>query len=333
MIRIVKAGDCRIAAFNARPAFPEEAEKAAFAQTLAPYGNGTPEEILEALRRDLDAMKRFSDEEAAIDARKEAAEATFSLQRNRLALLLAPYPIGSLSYRQLYRELNTQSALLAEAKRQLEADSRALSDFRAQTGFDGQEQAREELPYLEEGPILSAIDELTSAIAAKDKEAAFLDEKACLLQIRIEEKAALTEALAEEEATYSALEAARKLLSEAKESLSTRYLSGMEQSFSTRMAHLDPEALPYHFDTELSLSAEKEGARRQMELFSACESDLALFCARIALVDTIFKKEMPVLILDDPFVNLDEENLTRANALLATLAEEMQILYFACRKA
>ena len=31
MIRIVKAGDCRIAAFNARPAFPEEAEKAAFA--------------------------------------------------------------------------------------------------------------------------------------------------------------------------------------------------------------------------------------------------------------------------------------------------------------
>lgn len=31
MIRIVKAGDCRIAAFNARPAFPEEAEKAALA--------------------------------------------------------------------------------------------------------------------------------------------------------------------------------------------------------------------------------------------------------------------------------------------------------------
>ena len=29
MIRIVKTGDCRIAKFNARPAFPEEAEKAA----------------------------------------------------------------------------------------------------------------------------------------------------------------------------------------------------------------------------------------------------------------------------------------------------------------
>ena len=34
MIRIVKAGDRRIEKFNARPAFPEEAEKAA-AQVLA----------------------------------------------------------------------------------------------------------------------------------------------------------------------------------------------------------------------------------------------------------------------------------------------------------
>ena len=30
MIRIVKADDPRVAKFNARPAFPEEAEKAAF---------------------------------------------------------------------------------------------------------------------------------------------------------------------------------------------------------------------------------------------------------------------------------------------------------------
>ena len=36
MIRIVKTGDRRIAKFNARPAFPEEAEKAA-ASALAEY--------------------------------------------------------------------------------------------------------------------------------------------------------------------------------------------------------------------------------------------------------------------------------------------------------
>ena len=159
-----------------------------------------------------------------------------------------------------------------------------------------------------------------------------MEERAFYAEIRREEKKQLIEALAEEEATYSALEAARKLLSEAKESLSTRYLSGMEQSFSTRMAHLDPEALPYHFDTELSLSAEKEGARRQTDLLSTGEADLALFCARIALVDTVFKKEPPLLILDDPFVNLDKDNLARAHALLAALGEEMQILYFVCRE-
>ena len=128
------------------------------------------------------------------------------------------------------------------------------------------------------------------------------------------------------------MEEARRFLTDAKEALSTRYLSGMEESFRTRMEALSSSPVAYHFDTELSLSAEKDGARRQTELLSAGEADLALFCARIALVDTIFTREAPVLILDDPFVNLDGENLARAHTLLESLSRDMQILYFVCRE-
>ena len=45
MIRIVQVGDGRIAKFNARPAFPEEAEKAAA-------------EVLAAIRKDGDRAVR-----------------------------------------------------------------------------------------------------------------------------------------------------------------------------------------------------------------------------------------------------------------------------------
>ena len=40
--------------------------------------------------------------------------------------------------------------------------------------------------------------------------------------------------------------------------------------------------------------------------------------------------EAPFLLLDDPFVNLDEEHLSAARALLDRLAKELQILYFVC---
>ncbi len=310
---------------------------AEFASTLAPYGEGFFEEVLEAMGQDLAVLESIEAEEKGIKEKRERAEAVFSTEKKRLALLVEPYPISNLSYRQLLSELRTKRALLDEVRRQLTEGREALTAFCEQKGFYGEaampDTPQEELALLDEAPVLLTIEELTAAIAAKDKEATFLEDKAFYTEIHKEEKKRLAEALAEEESTYRALEAARELLTAAKESLSTRYLSGMEESFANRMAALSTDTLPYHFDTELSLSAEKEGARRPTDLLSTGEADLALFAARIALVDTIFKKEAPVLILDDPFVNLDKENLARANALLQALAKEMQILYFVCREA
>jgi uncharacterized protein YhaN len=55
---------------------------------------------------------------------------------------------------------------------------------------------------------------------------------------------------------------------------------------------------------------------------------------RLALVDALYAgKETPILILDDPFVNLDEKNMARALKLLRQKAEEGQILYLVCHSA
>lgn len=54
------------------------------------------------------------------------------------------------------------------------------------------------------------------------------------------------------------------------------------------------------------------------------------FCMRLALVDTLFEKEQPFLILDDPFVNLDEKRLEKALELLNVMAANKQIIYFVC---
>lgn len=58
-----------------------------------------------------------------------------------------------------------------------------------------------------------------------------------------------------------------------------------------------------------------------------------MLCMHLALVDTLFGEETPCLILDDPFVNLDDEHTQRALSILTTLAKTHQILYLVCNSS
>ena len=44
----------------------------------------------------------------------------------------------------------------------------------------------------------------------------------------------------------------------------------------------------------------------------------------------MYQGERPVLIMDDPFVNLDDRNMVGAVRLMSLLEEKYQIIYFTC---
>ena len=56
-------------------------------------------------------------------------------------------------------------------------------------------------------------------------------------------------------------------------------------------------------------------------------------CMRFALVDAMYPTEKPFLILDDPFVNLDDEKLSHGKQLLIALEKEYQAIYFTCHES
>ncbi len=58
--------------------------------------------------------------------------------------------------------------------------------------------------------------------------------------------------------------------------------------------------------------------------------DMLSLCTRFALVSAMFEGEQPCIILDDPFVNLDEIRLDNAMRFLKTLGEHKQLIYFTC---
>ena len=61
--------------------------------------------------------------------------------------------------------------------------------------------------------------------------------------------------------------------------------------------------------------------------------DLIHICMRFGLIEALFKNETPFVILDDPFVNLDEGKTSKALEVLNEFAKKYQVIYFVCNSS
>lgn len=133
-------------------------------------------------------------------------------------------------------------------------------------------------------------------------------------------------------ADYTTVSNTQKLLEEAKIGLSTRYLGGMQESFGRFLSVLFSDDTPESvMDPGFTVSLRKGGKTRPVEGFSRGWRDAVQLCVRLSLTEALYAEgEKPLLILDDPFVNFDEERLAAAKQLLAVLSGSYQIVYMVC---
>ena len=118
---------------------------------------------------------------------------------------------------------------------------------------------------------------------------------------------------------------------QAREALSERYMGTVQSRFLGYMNRITGQAREQIFVTpELEVTMERLGEPRSMEYFSAGQTDIVTLCMRLALVDALFEDTTPLVILDDPFVNLDDGSLKQALTVLQELARDHQILYLVC---
>ena len=136
----------------------------------------------------------------------------------------------------------------------------------------------------------------------------------------------------EKQAEYEILQKTQQLLSQAKECLNANYSDPMKEGFEKYVTMLDSK-LNLAIDTDLQVSVDDGGKYHESAALSEGYKDLVNFCSRMALIDALFKNEKPPIILNDPFVNLDDDKVPRALQLIKDMAKEKQVLYFACHKS
>ena len=120
----------------------------------------------------------------------------------------------------------------------------------------------------------------------------------------------------------------------AEKSLKDRYVAPIKERFSYYA-----EALERVLDEKISMDSdyrvkfERGGEERSERHLSAGERSLCALCLRLALIDNMYEAEQPFIVMDDPFVHLDEVHLKRVADLMQALTKGRQIIYFCCHES
>lgn len=150
-------------------------------------------------------------------------------------------------------------------------------------------------------------------------------------KIRLEELKNLQD---EEQQKYKHILKVQEYLTKAKESITNRYSAPILDSFRTYYEMITSDSTEkFYIDANTNITVDEQGKQREINTLSSGYKDLIGICLRVALVDAMYKEEAPVLIMDDPFTNLDDEKLKAAKKFLEHVAEKYQVIYFTCSEA
>lgn len=286
---------------------------------------------LALLERDLWNYTNLRKKQADTRMRRAEAEQRMTQLRLNLTGIFAKYRLPEADVRKAIRTLRKMRTEQDSLNRALvQAQSRA-EQFRMEQGLTGERPAvlSESLTALQQTldsdrERLAGIDR---EIAACEAETEHLGEKQALLLRKKEEFSVGQE-------RYQLLKKTEDFLIQAEQNLKDRYVLPVRERFDFYAAQVFTGPQPrLSLSSDFSLLLEANGERRKAGHLSAGQRCVCGLCLRLALLDRIYPDEVPFLLMDDPFVNLDREHMETAARAVQTLSENRQILYFCCHES
>lgn len=174
--------------------------------------------------------------------------------------------------------------------------------------------------------------QLASLISSNETSLKYVDNLSSLQSV-VDEMAATREKMIKE---LSASYCSMMLLSQARRQLSTRYIPSMCKELSKQIAYItDGEWSRVEVGGDLNpdnITLVEKDKRRNIDYFSKGIKEICLFTLRLGLAKQLYRDNIPLLILDDPFVNYDEEKFTKVCQILQDLSKSTQIIIFSCHQ-
>ncbi len=132
---------------------------------------------------------------------------------------------------------------------------------------------------------------------------------------------------------YELISKTQKYLEKAKDSFVERYMQPIMDGFRKYYRVISDDVDKFEMNAHFDITYLEQGSLRAKETLSSGYQDLVGICLRLGLVEAMYTNEKPFLILDDPFVNLDDEKIEGAKKVLAEVSKNTQIIYLTCHES
>lgn len=290
--------------------------------------------VAEILRRH-DVYLALSEREGALLKRKEEELERAAKYRETADEFLSRFPTVTDSP---FEEINSKLVEYATVSRSVDRMRASLEAFRKEHGIDPdtaytEDSAESQFSY-DPSLIEAKISELERKKALAERQCKTISDELDFA----DELHAERDSLIEKEKIYTerldVILKTEKYLTEAKDSLTSKYLSKTKAAFDRYIEIIAKESgEDFHMDTSFALKKNEKGALKGAEAYSKGTRDMYALAARFALIDSLYENESPFVILDDPFAYFDDAKLARAASALASIAKERQIIYLTCSSA
>ncbi len=292
------------------------------------------ESVNEILRR-RDIYLALSEREKAITQRKEEQFARAAKYRSEADEFLNRFPTVT---DRPFDEINEKLIEYTALSRSVERMRATLDAFAKEHGINPSAitpVGSEERAFSVDSTIIDTkISELERNKAITERQCKIISEELeCEDELTAERDELLTKEL-EYEKRLGIILKTQKYLGEAKDILTSKYLSKTKTAFDKYVNIISRESgEDFHMDTSFAVMKNERGTLRQTEAYSRGTRDLYALAARFALIDSLYENESPFVILDDPFAYFDDAKLSRATAVLSAIAKDRQIIYLTCASA
>lgn len=281
--------------------------------------------------------------ERLVEKNAKCEEMRGIVQKERGALLDYGLKIGQRFSEDMISDINylqTEAAKYRMAKESAAAAEAKVKAFEAENDM-GRLLREKRFTYSLEDLNLKIkhldeeIEQVRAGIEQYSRQMEDLQEQLDLRDEKQQELADLMALQEQEQQTYNTVITTQDYLQRAREQFTARYMAPISNAFRKYYDMLlgASNSTSWQIDANISFRMKEQGELRETHWLSAGYQDLIGICMRLALVDAMYQGEKPFLILDDPFVNLDEEKTNRGMELLMAVSEEYQILYFTCHSS
>ena len=229
-------------------------------------------------------------------------------------------------------ELNTRLRKKAEIEAQLVNKETILKQFMTLHNLDKVNEEEVNIDSLKQ--LIDSIDEkiaelnnnktsYSNKITEYEAEIAKYDEL-------LGKKELLEKEIIKLEDEYRILNLSIDYLTVSQNSLLEKYVKPMKDSVNKYVSLLLKNNKDYSIDVNFKFQFITNNGLKGLDLYSRGYQTIISLCMRLALIDCLYPNEKPFVILDDPFVNFDDEKLELCKNLILDISNQYQIVYFTC---